>query len=114
VQALRVYLVFFALSAGLTLLASAPAGATPTAVPAKCSAFGPTWRRTYNKKAAASGNPVRILTACCQPTRRPGVNHCFVMVGLAGTPSKGCESVDIGPNGLPFGVGKHELCQTGR
>jgi hypothetical protein len=31
-------------------------------------------------------------------------------VTLAGTPFQGCESVDIGRNGLPASIGRHERC----
>jgi hypothetical protein len=75
-----------------------------------CSAFGPTWARSYNARAIVTGNPVRILAACCQPTGKVGINHCFVTVTLAGTIDRGCELVDIGPSGLPAGPGEHERC----
>jgi hypothetical protein len=79
---------------------------------ASCSAFGPSWARSYNARAIVTGNPVRILGACCQPTEKAGVNHCFVIVTLAGTVDRGCELVDIGPSGLPAGPGKHERCKV--
>jgi hypothetical protein len=75
-----------------------------------CSSFGTPWAHSYNAKAVLAGNPVRILSACCTPTETAGVNHCFVTVTLAGTRDRGCESVDIGPNGWPAGPGKHRKC----
>jgi hypothetical protein len=77
---------------------------------AKCSSFGSSWRRSYNKTAIKSGNPIRILAACCRPASRAGVNHCYITVTLAGTKDRGCETVDIGPDGLPAGPGRHEVC----
>ncbi len=101
----------FAAAALLALATLAPtAGAQQAGTPSSCSRFGPTWERTYNARATLAGNPIRILAACCRPTGRVGINHCFVTVTLAGTKDRGCESVDIGPNGLPAGPGKHETC----
>ena len=85
---------------------------TARAAGASCSAFGPSWARSYNARAIVTGNPVRILGACCQPTEKAGVNHCFVTVTLAGTVDRGCELVDIGPSGLPAGPGQHERCKV--
>jgi hypothetical protein len=93
-------------------VAAFPATPVSPAVPTSCTRFGTTWRLAYNKRAATSGNPVRILAACCQPTGRPGVNRCFLTVTLAGTNDRGCELVDIGENGLPAGQGKHERCSN--
>ena len=73
-----------------------------------CTSFGPTWAHSYNRTAIQAGNPVRILTACCHSTGRVGVHHCYLTVTLAGTPYRGCESVDIGRTGLPASVGRHE------
>jgi len=75
-----------------------------------CTTFGPTWVHSYNRTAIEAGNPIRILGACCHSTDRAGVHHCYVTVTLAGTPFRGCESVDIGRNGLPASVGRHERC----
>ena len=75
-----------------------------------CTSFGPTWVHSYNHDAIQVGNPIRIVTACCHSTGRVGVHHCYVTVTLAGTPYRGCESVDIGRNGLPASVGRHERC----
>ncbi len=85
----------------------ARAGSSQAAV---CSSYGPVWLQGYNKEAAKAGNPVRILSACCRPTKTQGVNNCYVTVTLAGTRDRGCESVDIGKNGVPVGQGKHEDC----
>ena len=92
---------------GVSTVPTAPAS---SAIPTSCTQFGTTWRLAYNKRAATSGNPVRILAACCRPTGKAGVNHCFLTVTLAGTHDRGCELVDIGENGLPAGPGKHERC----
>jgi hypothetical protein len=89
-----------------------PTAPPSAAIPRSCAKFGTTWRLAYNKRATTSGNPVRILAACCQPTGRLGVNHCFLTVTLAGTNDRGCELVDIGENGLPAGPGKHEPCSN--
>jgi hypothetical protein len=75
-----------------------------------CSSFSTTWRLSYNKTAKQQGNPVRVLDACCKPTERAGVSHCFVAITLAGTSDRGCESVDIGTDGKVAGPGKHEKC----
>jgi hypothetical protein len=94
----------------LALVLAAGARSAPTSPTAACSTYGPTWARSYNAKAKKSGNPVRIVSACCQRTKVKGINHCFVMVSLVGTSDRGCESVNIGKNGLPSGPGKHEKC----
>jgi hypothetical protein len=94
----------------LVLVAGANAAGMHSTHGAACSSYGPVWLQGYNKEAAKAGNPVRILSACCHPTKAEGVNHCYVMVTLAGTRDRGCESVDIGENGLPAGQGKHENC----
>ncbi len=99
------------LAAALALIPARTAGAQ-TAATAKCSRFGTSWRLSYNKTAKRSGNPIRILSACCSPTSRAGVSHCYVTVTLAGTKDLGCETVDIGKNGVPAGPGKHEECAT--
>jgi hypothetical protein len=93
-------------------VSTAPTASASSAIPTSCTKFGTTWRLAYNKRATTSGNPVRILAACCQPTGRLGVNHCFLTVTLAGTNDRGCELVDIGENGLPAGPGKHERCSN--
>ena len=97
--------------ASVSATTTAPASASPAAG-SGCSGFGPTWARSYNAGAVVTGNPVRILAACCRPAERVGVNHCFVTVTLAGTIDRGCEAVDIGPSGLPAGPGRHERCRT--
>lgn len=75
-----------------------------------CTSFGPTWAHSYNRNAIQVGNPIRILGACCHSTGRVGIHHCYLTVTLVGTPYRGCESVDIGRNGLPASVGRHERC----
>jgi hypothetical protein len=101
--------------AGLLALAAlvptAGAGDSKTGKTTGCSSFGTVWAHSYNQHAVVAGNPVRILDACCQPSNKAGINHCFVTVTLVGTRDRGCESVDIGRNGLPAGQGKHEVCK---
>jgi hypothetical protein len=75
-----------------------------------CTSYGTTWIHAYNNAAVQSGNPIRLVAACCHSTPRAGIHHCYVTVTLAGTPYRGCESVDIGRNGLPASVGRHERC----
>ena len=77
-----------------------------------CDTFGPTWVHSYNVKAIRQGNPIRMLSACCQVAGQLGVHHCFIKLTLAGTKDLGCEAVDIGQNGLPAGEGKHEKCNV--
>ncbi|HEX4520715.1 MAG TPA: hypothetical protein VH063_14125 [Gaiellaceae bacterium] len=77
-----------------------------------CDTFGPTWVHTYNVKAIKQGNPIRMLSACCQVSGQIGVHHCFIKLTLAGTKDLGCETVDIGTDGLPAGEGKHEKCDV--
>ncbi len=95
-----------------SLLASlALSGGAASHTPA-CTSFGATWARGYNSAAAKSGNPIRIVSACCHPGTRFGVNTCLLTVTLAGTRDRGCELVDIGSKGLPVGPGKHESCKA--
>jgi hypothetical protein len=99
--------------AALAIVASAAAaGGTDrmVALTTGCTAFGPTWVHSYNHDAIQAGNPIRLLAACCHSTGMVGIHHCYVAVTLAGTPYRGCESVDIGRNGLPASVGRHERC----
>src|SRR5262249_35864664 len=101
-----------ALVALLIAASASAAGGTDrmVALTTGCTAFGPTWVHSYNQSAIEGGNPIRLLAACCHSTDRIGVHHCYVTVTLAGTPYRGCESVDIGRNGLPASVGRHERC----
>jgi hypothetical protein len=96
----------------ITVAAASSAGAASSraSAPSVCSSYGPMWLASYNKTARKTGNPIRIVSACCHPTQIRGIHHCFVEVTLAGTLDRGCESVDIGRNGLPAGPGKHENC----
>jgi hypothetical protein len=91
-------------------IAAAPLSGTPPATATRCSSFGTIWARAYDRVASSEGNPVRILSACCRPSTRPGVHWCFLTVTLAGTKDRGCEYVPIGPKGTPVGPGKHETC----
>ena len=77
-----------------------------------CDTFGATWVHSYNLKAIKQGNPIRMLSACCQVSGQIGVHHCFIKLTLAGTKDLGCEAVDIGADGLPAGEGKHEKCNV--
>ncbi len=77
-----------------------------------CDTYGISWVRSYNVKAVRQGNPIRMLSACCQTSGQVGVHHCFIKLTLAGTKDLGCETVDIGSNGLPAGTGTHEKCDS--
>ena len=102
-----------ALAVAAVVAAFAPAASADDRALARgigCSSFGEVWAHSYNSQAVAAGNPVRILSACCRPTETAGVNHCFLTVTLAGTLDRGCETVDIGKNGLPSDVGRHAKC----
>jgi hypothetical protein len=92
------------------LVLAAGARPAPSGQTATCSSYGPTWAHSYNVKAKKAGNPVRIVSACCQSTKVKGINRCYIMVTLVGTSDRGCESVNIGKDGLPSGPGKHEKC----
>src|SRR5262249_833646 len=82
----------------------------PPGVGTNCSSLSTTWRLPYNKTAKKQSNPIRVLDACCKPTERAGISHCFVAITLAGTHDRGCESVDIDADGKVAGPGKHEKC----
>jgi hypothetical protein len=98
-------------AAALTASAQASTGTNRlVALSTGCTSFGSTWAHSYNENAIQVGNPIRIVNACCHSTGRVGIHHCYVTVTLAGTPFQGCESVDIGRNGLPASVGRHERC----
>ncbi len=77
-----------------------------------CDTYGTIWVRSYNVKAVRQGNPIRMLSACCQTSGQVGVHHCFIKLTLAGTKDLGCETVDIGSNGLPAGTGTHQKCDS--
>jgi hypothetical protein len=110
VQAARLFAVVFSLVVALALAAGALASAPNPAGTTNCSAFGPRWVKSYDKKAARTGNPIRILAACCRSTKKPKIHHCFVTVTMAGVKEHGCELVDIGPDGMPASIGKHASC----
>jgi hypothetical protein len=95
----------------LGLATSACGAAARRSAKPVCTGFGTSWRQAYNRQAARSGNPVRILAACCGSASRAGVSDCRIMVTLAGTTDRGCELVPIGRNGLPAGPGRHESCR---
>jgi len=102
-----------ALTVGVSsLLALLALSSGATSTPRSCTTFGTTWARGYNSAAAKSGNPIRIVSACCHPGTRFGVNTCLLTVTLAGTRDRGCELVDIGSKGVPVGPGKHETCEA--
>jgi hypothetical protein len=94
----------------LGLVTSACGSAGRQSAKPVCTAFGTSWRLAYNRQAARSGNPVRILAACCGAASQAGVSDCRITVTLVGTTDRGCESVPIGRNGLPAGPGRHESC----
>jgi hypothetical protein len=92
---------------------SVPASTTATGTPdTGCDTYGPTWVHSYNVKAIKQGNTIRMLSACCQVSGQIGVHHCFIKLTLAGTKDLGCETVDIGVDGMPAGQGKHEKCDA--
>jgi hypothetical protein len=90
--------------------AGATGGDSKVALTTGCTSFGSAWARSYTENAIQAGNPIRILAACCHSTARAGVHHCYLTVTLSGTTFQGCESVDIGRNGLPASIGRHEHC----
>jgi hypothetical protein len=95
-----------------TTSASKPAtlGPTPAGAPTSCTSYGPTWLRAYNKIALQQGSPIRMLSACCGPVTKARRHHCFLKVTLVGTKQLGCETVDLGPDGTPATIGRHENC----
>lgn len=93
-----------------SVAALALGASTADATIARCSSFGPSWRRAYNTEAAKDGNPVRILAACCKPGPSFGESACSITVTLVGTTDRGCESVVLSSKGIPIGPGKHETC----
>lgn len=79
-------------------------------LPKTCTSWGPAFVTRFNKMATREHDPTRMLSACCESTERAGVHHCFLQVGLEGTASVGCETVDIGPSNRPAGPGRYEEC----
>jgi hypothetical protein len=51
-----------------------------------------------------------MLSACCGPVTKAGRHHCFLKLTLIGTKTLGCETVDLGPDGTPATIGRHENC----
>lgn len=105
-------LVFAAAAAAAAIvLATRSSGGEAAEVAAgKCDTYGVAWVKSYNRTAVKQGNPVRMLSACCQPGAKKGIHHCFIVVTLAGTKDRGCAIYDLGPSGQPVGLGKHEAC----
>lgn len=87
---------------------------TPAGSPAKCSSYGTTWLKAYNRTAVLQGSPIRMVSACCGPSMKAGRHHCFLEVRLVGTTALGCETVDLGPDGTPVTIGRHENCALHR
>jgi hypothetical protein len=83
---------------------------TPAGAPASCTSYGSTWLKAYNKSALEQGSPIRMLSACCGPVTKAGRHHCFLKLTLIGTKTLGCETVDLGPDGAPATIGRHENC----
>jgi hypothetical protein len=96
----------------VALATTAYAAAARQSLKPVCTGFGTSWRLAYNRQAARSGNPVRIVAACCGSASRAGVSDCLIKVTLVGTTDRGCELVPIGRTGLPAGAGKHESCPS--
>jgi hypothetical protein len=84
--------------------------ATAAGAPAACTSYGSTWLKAYNKSAVRQGSPIRMLSACCGPVTKAGRHHCFLKLTLVGTKTLGCETVDLGPDGTPATIGRHENC----
>ena len=87
---------------------------TPSGAPAACTSYGATWLKAYNKSAVRQGSPIRMVSACCGPATKVGRHHCFLKLTLVGTKSLGCETVDLGPDGTPATIGRHENCALHR
>jgi hypothetical protein len=87
---------------------------TPSGAPAACTSYGATWLKAYNKSAVKQGSPIRMLSACCGPATKAGRHHCFLELTLIGTKTLGCETVDLGPDGTPATIGRHENCALHR
>jgi len=110
--------VFAAAGAAVAILATGSNGGhaapLPTTVPATCDAYGPSWVKLFNKSAVASGNPTRMISACCETTSLKGVHHCMIRLTLAGTTVQGCALYDLGANGQPvstkISVGRKVNC----
>jgi hypothetical protein len=83
---------------------------TPTGAPTACTSYGSTWLKEYNQAALQQGSPIRMLSACCGPVTKAGRHHCFLKLTLIGTKTLGCETVDLGPDGTPATIGRHENC----
>ena len=61
-------------------------------------------------RAVRQSSPIRMVSACCGPVTKAGRHHCFLKVTLIGTKTLGCETVDLGPDGTPATIGRHENC----
>ena len=83
---------------------------TPSGAPPACTSYGSTWLKAYNRSALQQGSPIRMLSACCGPVTKAGRHHCFLKLTLIGTKTLGCETVDLGPDGAPATIGRHENC----
>jgi hypothetical protein len=93
-----------------TTTAAATTTTAPAATAGGCSSYGTAWVRSFNRTAVAQGNPERMLSACCGEATSVGVHHCFLKLTLVGTKDLGCATADLGPDGAPVGVVKHEDC----
>jgi hypothetical protein len=83
---------------------------TASGAPAACTNYGASWLKAYNRTALQQGSPIRMVSACCGPATKAGRHHCFLKVTLIGTKTLGCETVDLGPDGTPATIGRHENC----
>ena len=83
---------------------------TPAGVPTSCTGYGTSWLRAYNRTALRQSSPIRMVSACCGPVTNAGRHHCFLKVTLVGTKQFGCEMVDLGSDGTPATIGRHEDC----
>ena len=80
---------------------SGGAAPLPTTAPTSCDTYGPGWVKKFNRSAKASGNPTRMISACCEATSLKGVHHCLIRLTLAGTTVQGCALYDLTASGLP-------------
>ena len=87
---------------------------TPKGAPTSCTSYGTSWVKAYNRTALRQGSPIHMLSACCGPVTKAGRHHCFLKVTLLGTKQIGCETVDLGPDGTPATIGRHESCALHR
>jgi hypothetical protein len=97
-------------STGTTANKPAVLEPTPAGTPTSCTGYGTSWLRAYNRTALRQSSPIRMVSACCGPVTEAGRHHCLLKVTLVGTKQVGCETVDLGADGTPATIGRHEAC----